>query len=89
MGDFANLHMVRVWNRTDEPPDPTMARDKYSSRLVPAWIMASQKPYSDDVGGNELINALGQSVARMHLTRDLKCTTWRVPENISARYVRL
>ena len=25
----------------------------------------------------------------MHLTRDAKCTTWRVPENISARYVRL
>ena len=32
---------------------------------------------------------MAQSVARMHLTRDLKCTTWRVPENISARYVRL
>ncbi|KAH8043429.1 hypothetical protein JL722_15224 [Aureococcus anophagefferens] len=34
LGDFATLHMVKIWNRTDEPPDQTMARDKYSNRLV-------------------------------------------------------
>ena len=51
--------------------------------------MASQKPYSDEVGGPALVNALGLSVARMHLTKNQRCTTWRVPENISARYVRL
>ncbi|KAK7233594.1 guanyl-nucleotide exchange factor, partial [Aureococcus anophagefferens] len=37
LGDFATLHMVKIWNRTDEPPDQTMARDKYSNRLVPSW----------------------------------------------------
>jgi len=89
LGDFANLHIVKLWNRTDEPPDQTMARDKYSSRLVPCWIMASQKPYSDEVGGSSLINALGQSVARHQITRDKRCTTWHVPENISARYIRV
>ena len=80
---------MKLWNRTDEPPDQTMARDKYSSRLVPCWIMASQKPYSDEVGGSSLINALGQSVARHQITRDKRCTTWHVPENISARYIRV
>ena len=57
--------------------------------ISPVLDHGSQKPYSDEVGGSSLINALGQSVARHQITRDKRCTTWHVPENISARYIRV
>jgi len=89
LGAEAAVQTIRVWNRCDEPSDATMRRDKFSSRLVPAWLMVSQVPYSDQVGGESLKVALAQSGARMHITKDQRCTTWRVPDNIYARYVRL
>ncbi|KAJ8600173.1 hypothetical protein CTAYLR_001943 [Chrysophaeum taylorii] len=89
LGEFVAVHAIKVWNRTDEPNDKTMPRDKFSSRLVPSWIMVSQRPFDKVVGGDSLINALSLSVARMHITRDSRCTLWRVPDGTAARFVRV
>ena len=83
------IDTVKIWNRTDEPPDQSMERDMFSKRLFPSWIMVAQQPYSGDSGGGSLMSALDHSVARMKLTKDSKVTIWRVPENVAARYVRL
>ena len=87
LGDFAVLERIRVFNRVDEPPDVSQPRDQFSKRLFPSWIMCSQEPYPDDIGGDSLQRCLDQSVARMKLTKDMKMSTWSVPENINARYV--
>ena len=63
LGDFATLHMVKIWNRTDEPPDQTMARDKYSNRLVPSWIMASHRAGQE----SEIPNFKGSFLGRFPL----------------------
>lgn len=56
----------KIWNRCDEPTDPAMERDFYSKRLVPCWVMASQVPFKDDVGGAALLDAMNAAVARAH-----------------------
>lgn len=90
LGEFVTVTCVKVWNRTDEPSDQTMPRDKFKSRLVPSWIMASQRPFDKAVGGDSLVNALSLSIARSHITTQVeKCAVWNCPQNTVARYVRL
>lgn len=43
-----------------------MERNFYAKRLFPCWIMASQEPFKDDVGGAALLDAMNAAVARAH-----------------------
>ena len=43
LGEFAVIDTVKIWNRTDEPPDQSMERDKFSKRLFPSWCMVAQR----------------------------------------------
>ena len=88
LSDDAVVTAVKIWNRCDEPSDMSMQRDKYTSRLVPSWIMCAQKPFDDEIGGESLVRALSNSVAKMYIKKNQRCTHWRVPENTTARYVR-
>lgn len=68
----ASLHLrclylcTKIWNRCDEPKDPSMERNFYAKRLFPCWVMASQEPFKDDVGGVALLDAMNTAVARAH-----------------------
>lgn len=37
----------KLWNRTDEPLNPSKSRAEYSSRLFPCWIFVSEFPFKD------------------------------------------
>lgn len=41
-----------------------MERSFYAKRLFPCWVMASQEPFKDDVGGGSLLDAMNTAVAR-------------------------
>lgn len=41
-----------------------MERNFYAKRLFPCWVMASQEPFKDDVGGGSLLDAMNTAVAR-------------------------
>lgn len=56
----------QIWNRCDEPTDPSMERNFYAKRLFPCWVMASQEQFKDDVGGAALLDAMNAAVARAH-----------------------
>ena len=43
-----------------------MERNFYAKRLFPCWLMASQEPFKDDVGGAALLDAMNTAVARAH-----------------------
>lgn len=43
-----------------------MERNFYATRLFPCWVMASQQPFKDDVGGAALLDAMNNAVARAH-----------------------
>lgn len=43
-----------------------MERNFYAKRLFPCWVMASQEPFEDDVGGAALLGAMNTAVARAH-----------------------
>lgn len=43
-----------------------MERNFYAKRLFPCWVMASQEPFKDDVGGAALLDAMNAAVARAH-----------------------
>ena len=43
-----------------------MERNFYAKRLFPCWVMASQEPFKEDVGGAALLDAMNTAVARAH-----------------------
>lgn len=61
------LSYLQVWNRCDEPTDPSLERDFYAKRLFPCLVMAAQEQFNDQVGGGALLDAMNMSVARTHL----------------------
>jgi len=89
MGDFAVLNTIKLWNRTDEPADLSMPRDKFTGRLFPVWIMISTDPFPDGVGGDNLRKCLDMCVARIRIGEDKRMTVWQVPDNITGRYIRV
>ncbi|KAG5180100.1 guanyl nucleotide exchange factor [Tribonema minus] len=89
LGSEARIDTVRVWNRSDEPDDPSFGADLYARRLFPCWVMVSRTPYAEGTGGDALKAALAQSQARVRLTAQRRCSTWRLPDQTSARYVRI
>lgn len=96
LGDYNCIQTVRIWNRTDEPHDPSFDRETFRSRLFPSYAMLSQEPFPRDrsrralgEGGSLLTASLGIACARMKLTKNQRCTTWHVPANTTARYFRL
>ena len=48
LGDFANLHIVKLWNRTDEPHDPSFDQETFRERLFPSYVMLAQQPFPRD-----------------------------------------
>ena len=89
LGKYAVLNTIKLWNRTDEPPDMSMPRDKFVARLFPCWIMISTDPFPDGVGGDNLRKCLDMCVARVRLAEIKRLSTWQVPENITGRYIRV
>jgi len=89
MNDYAVINTIKLWNRTDEPADMSMPRDKFTSRLFPVWIMISTDPFPDGVGGDNLRKCLDMCVARIRIAEDKRMTVWQVPDNITGRYVRV
>ncbi|CAM9176283.1 unnamed protein product [Pylaiella littoralis] len=89
LGQLVHVHQVKVWNRCDEPTDPSMERNFYAKRLFPCWVMVSQEPFKDDVGGAALLDAINAAVARAHFKEDRRCSVWRCPDQTMARYVRV
>ncbi|CAN0273071.1 unnamed protein product [Ectocarpus sp. 12 AP-2014] len=89
LGQLVHVHQVKIWNRCDEPKDPSMERNFYAKRLFPCWVMASQEPFKDDVGGAALLDAMNTAVARAHFKEEQRCLVWRCPDQTMARYVRV
>ncbi|CAN0333739.1 unnamed protein product, partial [Laminaria digitata] len=89
LGQLVHVHQVKIWNRCDEPTDSSMERNFYATRLFPCWVMASQQPFKDDVGGAALLDAMNNAVARAHLKEERRCSVWRCPDQTMARYVRV
>jgi alpha-tubulin suppressor-like RCC1 family protein/Ca2+-binding EF-hand superfamily protein len=54
LGNVANILTIKIWNRDDEPYDPSMERNTYTKRIAPCWIMCSHVPFGDLVGGESL-----------------------------------
>jgi hypothetical protein len=96
LGDYASIQTVKVWNRTDEPHDPSFDKEAFRQRLFPSYVVLSQEPFPRDRSkkalgeGYTLLDATLQTAcARMKLTKNQRCTTWHVPANTTARYCRL
>ena len=100
LGDYCCVDTIRVWNRTDEPHDPSFDQETFRERLFPAYVLLAQHPFPRDrdpralrkLGPNSdtLLDAsLNAAIARCKLTKNQRCSTWHVPANTTARYVRV
>ena len=103
LGEFAIIQTVKLWNRNDEPVDPAFDRDMFRERLFPCYLILSQVPLPQNrkVGSHQeagsavasgrtnLQACLDISKSRMKLTKIQRCSTWHVPNNTMARYIRV
>ncbi|CAM9366350.1 unnamed protein product, partial [Chrysoparadoxa australica] len=85
----AQIHEIRLWNRCDVPVDPSLEPEFYAKRLFPCWVMVSQVPFSEDVGGNALRECFDRCTARMKFHEVKRCSSWAVPHHTIGRYVRV
>ncbi|KUF84824.1 E3 ubiquitin-protein ligase HERC6 [Phytophthora nicotianae] len=45
LGQPAVIEKIRLWNRTDEPLNPSKSRSEYSGRLFPCWVFLQNKNF--------------------------------------------
>ena len=73
--DFAVIGKINIWNRTDEALTMDMQKDAYSRRLFPCWVMVSQLPFPDGIGGDNLKKSVDTSIANFRLTENKRLST--------------
>lgn len=89
LGATGLIDKVLVWNRTDEPRDRSEARDLYTARLFPCWVMIGRDPFLKSNDVVSLKENLKNAVCRAKLTENKRVSTWRCPANAQGRYIRI
>ncbi|KAG6584767.1 Regulator of chromosome condensation (RCC1) [Phytophthora cinnamomi] len=90
LGQPAVIEKIRLWNRTDEPLNPSKRREEYSSRLFPCWIFVSEFPFKELEGKEGLRAAKVQSSALELFRTNKRMTEWILPTaNTVGQYVRV
>uniref|UniRef100_K3X146 EF-hand domain-containing protein n=1 Tax=Globisporangium ultimum (strain ATCC 200006 / CBS 805.95 / DAOM BR144) TaxID=431595 RepID=K3X146_GLOUD len=90
LGQPAVIERIRVWNRTDVPLNPSKARDEYTGRLFPFWILVSEFEFKDLEGKEGLRAAKVQSSAFELFKDNKRMTEWVLPTaNTVGQYVRI
>ncbi|KAE8894166.1 hypothetical protein PF003_g21870 [Phytophthora fragariae] len=90
LGQPAVIEKIRLWNRTDEPLNPSKSRAEYSSRLFPCWIFVSEFPFKDLEGKEGLRAAKVQSSAFELFRTNKRMTEWILPTaNTVGQFVRV
>ncbi|KAL3662934.1 hypothetical protein V7S43_011880 [Phytophthora oleae] len=90
LGQPAVIEKIHLWNRTDEPLNPSKSRSEYSSRLFPCWIFVSEFPFKDLEGKEGLRAAKVQSSAFELFRINKRMTEWILPTaNTVGQFVRV
>ena len=89
LGTFGLIDEIKIWNRTDSPPDTSKPPDTFSSRLFPCWVFIGQDPFDPAAGHMTLNNAKTDAIAKIRFTENQRVSSWKCPANCQGRYVRL
>ncbi|KAH7469047.1 Calmodulin-like protein [Phytophthora ramorum] len=90
LGQPAVIEKIRLWNRTDEPLNPSKSRSEYSGRLFPCWIFVSEFAFKDVEGKEGLRAAKVQSSAFELFRTNKRMTEWVLPTaNTVGQFVRV
>lgn len=89
LGQMCIIEEIRLWNRTDVPTEKNQPKDLYTSRLFPCWVMINRVPFSKADGQIGFKDNLRDAVAKVKFTENQRLSTWRLPKNSQARYVRV
>ncbi|KAL4164322.1 hypothetical protein KRP22_004189 [Phytophthora ramorum] len=90
LGQPAVIEKIRLWNRTDEPLNPSKSRSEYSGRLFPCWIFVSEFAFKDVEGKEGLRAAKVQSSAFELFRANKRMTEWVLPTaNTVGQFVRV
>jgi len=73
---FALISKINIWNRTDEANSLEMMKDAYSKRLFPCWILVSQHPFPEEIGGDNLRKSIKIANARVRFTDNKRLSTF-------------
>ncbi|ETI47352.1 hypothetical protein, variant 1 [Phytophthora nicotianae P1569] len=90
LGQPAVIEKIRLWNRTDEPLNPSKSRSEYSGRLFPCWVFVSEFAFKDLEGKEGLRAAKVQSSAFELFRTNKRMTEWILPTaNAVGQFVRV
>ncbi|KAF4140172.1 Regulator of chromosome condensation (RCC1) repeat [Phytophthora infestans] len=90
LGQPAVIEKIRLWNRTDEPLNPSKNRSEYSNRLFPCWIFVSEFAFQDLDGNEGLRAAKIQSSAFELFRTNKRMTEWVLPTaNTVGQFIRV
>ena len=89
LGRMALIEEIRVWNRTDMPRDRHVAKDAYTVKLFPLWVLIGRDPFDKQLNQVGMKNNLRDSVAKVKFTENQRMSSWHPPASTQGRYVRL
>jgi alpha-tubulin suppressor-like RCC1 family protein/Ca2+-binding EF-hand superfamily protein len=89
LGRMACIEEIRVWNRTDVPRDRHQAKDAFTQKLFPLWVMLGREPFDKQLNQVGIKNNIRDAVAKVKFTENQRMSTWHTPANTQGRYVRL
>ncbi|KAL8019641.1 putative serine/threonine-protein phosphatase with EF-hands [Plasmopara halstedii] len=90
LGQLAVIEKIRLWNRTDEPSNPSKKESEYSGRLFPCWIFVSEVAFKKLDGKEGLRAAKLQSNAFELFHTNKRMTEWIIPStNTVGQFVRV
>lgn len=89
LGQEATVCLVRVWNRSDSPLDPSLPPATYKQRLFPCWLLVLQDDPDRCSGRSSLDAAMNSAVAKKRFVDVTDCIEWTPPPSSQGRFVRL
>ena len=89
LGKMAIIEEIRLWNRTDVPNDKMQPKDLFTARLFPCWVMVSRDPFNQDLNQIGLKENMRNAVAKVKFTEDMRMSSWHLPANSQAQFIRV
>ena len=89
LNNVSTIEEVKLWNILDDPNNPAVRRDTFTSRLFPCWILISQTPFPLDAGAGHLDSAMKHCTAKHRFVDNYQMSSWRPPTGTMGQYIRV
>jgi len=76
LGELCTIKEIKLWNKIDDPTNPAVSKNTFTSRLFPCWIMTFHTQLPESLGEGQLKEAVKCSIAKERFVENKQDTTW-------------